>query len=383
MANLEVNIGGLRLKHPIMVGSATPTWNGKHSSQAVQLGASASVLKTLCPEGEDNYEHPQNGRFVVIKAGGRPIGMVNIEIFSTFKEAQWLSQELKDAKANGATIVASTLASADPALTAKLIRDVEATGLVDAIELNNSCPMHVSMRDWNIVSLTVEQVTAARKATNLPLLVKFPSTMSTLADAVKAAEACGADGVVLCNSMSGFAGVDIETGKPYQGTLGGYSGLAIQPLIQAKVIECAQASKIPIVAVGGINSWKDVVEYIMLGASAVEVVSAVMWEGYDTIQKMADQISAFLDRKGYPSIGDIRGIALPMIGSYDDVLYHPAMAAEMDPEKCVACGKCIKTCFYDAIENVEGKIRVDRSKCDGCGLCKQLCPKGAAKLTVK
>ena len=54
MANLEVNIGGLRLKHPIMVGSATPTWNGKHSSQAVQLGASASVLKTLCPEGEDN-----------------------------------------------------------------------------------------------------------------------------------------------------------------------------------------------------------------------------------------------------------------------------------------------------------------------------------------
>ena len=164
--------------------------------------------------------------------------------------------------------------------------------------------MHVSMRDWNIVSLTVEQVTAARKATNLPLLVKFPSTMSTLADAVKAAEACGADGVVLCNSMSGFAGVDIETGKPYQGTLGGYSGLAIKPLIQAKVIECAQASKIPIVAVGGINSWKDVVEYIMLGASAVEVVSAVMWEGYDTIQKMADQISAFLDRKGYPSIGD-------------------------------------------------------------------------------
>ena len=383
MANLEVNIGGLRLKHPIMVGSATPTWNGKHSSQAVQLGASASVLKTLCPEGEDNYEHPQNGRFAVIKAGGRPIGMVNIEIFSTFKEAQWLSQELKDAKANGATIVASTLASADPALTAKLIRDVEATGLVDAIELNNSCPMHVSMRDWNIVSLTVEQVTAARKATNLPLLVKFPSTMSTLADAVKAAEACGADGVVLCNSMSGFAGVDIETGKPYQGTLGGYSGLAIKPLIQAKVIECAQASKIPIVAVGGINSWKDVVEYIMLGASAVEVVSAVMWEGYDTIQKMADQISAFLDRKGYPSIGDIRGIALPMIGYYDDVLYHPAMAAEMDPEKCVACGKCIKTCFYDAIENVEGKIRVDRSKCDGCGLCTQLCPKGAAKLTVK
>ena len=206
MANLHVNLGGLEMKSPIMVGSATPTWDGAHSSKAVLHGAGASVLKTLCPTGEDNYEHPQNGRFSIVKSAGQPIGMINIEIFSTFKETQWLEKELKAAKQDGATIVASTLAAADPALTAKLIRDVEATGLVDAIELNNSCPMHVSMRDWNIVSLTVEQVSAARKATKLPLLVKFPSTMSTLADAVKAAEACGADGVVFFNSISCFDG---------------------------------------------------------------------------------------------------------------------------------------------------------------------------------
>lgn len=380
MANLEVKIGSLTMKNPIMVGSATPTWDGKHSSRAVELGAGASVLKTLCPAGEDHYEHPQNGRFVVIKSGNKPIGMVNIEIFSTFKESQWLNGELQDAKKTGAPIIASTVASADPRVTAKLIRDVTATGLADAIELNNSCPMHVSMRDWNIVPLTVEQVSAARKATDLPLLVKFPSTVTSLAEAVRAAECCGADGVVLCNSMSGFAGVDIESGRPWQGTLGGYSGAAIKPLIQAKVIEAAKAVKIPIVAVGGISCWQDVAEYIMLGASAVEVVSAVMWRGYDVIAKMNEGIAAFMDRKGYGCLADMRGIALPMIGDYDSVLHKPKLSACIDTEKCAACGKCINTCFYDALSKVDGVMRVDRDKCDGCGLCTQLCPFGAVQL---
>lgn len=380
MASLDVNIAGLHMKNPIMVGSATPTWDGAHSSCAVIKGAGAAVLKTLCPEGEDEYHHPQDGRFHIIKVGGKPIGMINIEIFSTFKERQWLETELKEAKKDGAVIIASTLASADPNMTAKLIRDVEKTGLVDAIELNNSCPMHVSMRDWNIVSLTVEQVSAARKATSLPLFVKFPSTMSTLSDAVKAAEACGADGVVLCNSMSGFAGVNIETGKPYQGTIGGYSGTAIKPLIQAKVIECAKASSIPIIAVGGIHDWKDVVEYIMLGATAVQTVSAVMWDGYDVVKKMNEEILNFMDSHGYHTLEEMRGIALSKIGGYNNVLQGTACVASFDKTKCIACGKCMKTCFYNAISKNEKTMKADPDKCDGCGLCTQLCPLGAVKL---
>lgn len=380
MADLSISIGGLHLKNPIMVGSATPTVDGKHSNKAVMMGAGASVLKTLVASGEDQYHHPQNGRFVVFKAGNKPIGMVNIEIFSTLKEEQWITKELRNAKANGATIVASTLASGDIGKTISLIEDVQETGLVDAIELNNSCPMHVSMRDWNITSITVEQVAAARKVCKLPLLVKFPSTTTILVDALKAAEACGADGVVLTNSMSGFAGVDIETGRPRQGTLGGYSGMAIKPLIQAKIIEAAGAVKIPIVAVGGINSWKDVVEYIMLGASAVEVVSQIMWDGYEVLDKMTKGLSDFMDQKGYHSIEEMRGIALPMIGSYDSVLDGPKLHAAFS-EKCVSCEKCVKTCFYDAISKVNGNMVCDAGKCDGCGLCTQLCPMGAAYLT--
>lgn len=383
MGNLEVNIGNLHLNNPLMVGSATPTWNGAHSSKACLKGAGAAVLKTLCPAGEDNYRHPQDGRFSVVKSGSKPVGMINIEIFSTFQEEQWISKELVEAKKNGATIIASTLAAQDPALTAQLIRDVEATGLVDAIELNNSCPMHVSMRDWNVVALTVEQVSAARKASKLPLLVKFPSTLSTLADPVKAAQACGADGVVLCNSMSGFAGVDIQTGKPILGTMGGYSGAAIKPLIQAKVIECAQACDIPIVAVGGINSWQDVVEYIMLGASCVQVVSAVMWQGYEVLDQWNQKIGEFMDAKGYKTLESMRGLALPFIGDYDSVLQQPPHVAQMDPDLCVNCEKCVKTCFYDAISKGNDRMQVDPNKCDGCGLCTQLCPKGAVRLYPK
>lgn len=382
MANLRTKVGTLELKNPILVGSATPTWDGARSNRAVLCGAGASVLKTLCPKGEE-CQHPQNGRFVVIKVGNQPIGMVDYELFSTFSEQQWLTKELKNAKEGGATIVASTLAAADPAVTAELIRDVSKTGLVDAIELNNSCPMHVNMRDWNIASLTVEQVSAARKATDLPLWVKFPSTTTTLADGVRAAEACGADALVIGNSMSGFGGVDIDTGRPRMGAIGGYGGAAIKPIMQAKVIEVLQASSLPVVAVGGVNCWQDVVEYIMLGASAVQTVSAIMWNGFEMLQKMNEQISRFMDEHGYASIEQMRGVALPFVGEYDALLGKPAMAAEIIPEACTACGRCERTCFYDAISKVDGKMQVDRSKCDGCGLCAQLCRFGGVKLTQK
>jgi len=382
MANLQVQLGDLLLQNPVMLGSATPTWDGEHSKKGYESGASAVVPKTICL-GEDHYTHPQNGRFVVLKNGGKPFGMINVEIFTTLPESAWLKKELYEAKKNGAKIIASTLAMESPEDTAQLIRNVESTGLVDAFELNNSCPMHISMNDFNIVPMTVEQTSAARKATNLPLLVKFPSTVTSLTDALKASEACGADGVVISNSARGFAGLDIHTATPYFGTMGGYSGAAIKPLIQPMIIDAAKAINIPIVAVGGINRWEDIVEYIMLGATAVQVVSTVMWQGYGCINSMVDKMSKFMDEHGYTNITEMRGIALPKIGSYDSILHQPAMAAEMDPALCTGCGKCVNTCFYDAISIENKKAIVNRDKCDGCGLCVQLCPFQAAQLTDK
>lgn len=379
MANLEVKISDLVLKNPVILGSATPTWDGERNNRGYEMGAGAVVPKTICP-GEDPYKHPQNGRFRLFKAGGKPYGMVNVEIFSTFSESRWLNEELKIAKQNGAKIIASTLAAEDPAVTAQLIRDVESTGLVDAFELNNSCPMHINMNDFNIVSMTMEQTRAARKATKLPLLVKFPSTVTSLVDALKVAEACGADGVVISNSARGFAGVDISTATPYQGTIGGYSGVAIKPLIQSMIIDAANAIDIPIIAVGGVNCWQDIVEYIMLGASAVQVVSSVMWQGYDCIKTMVDGLVSFMEKNNYKCIDDMRGIALPKIGDYASILNKPALVAYIDPETCTGCGKCIKTCFYDAISMVGEIAVVDKNKCDGCGLCTQICSFGAVEL---
>ena len=387
MASLDISIGGLRLSSPILLGSATPTWDGEHSSKGFHCGAGASVIKTIAP-GEEPYHHPQNGRFVVLKHGNVPYGMINVEIFSTFRESEWTGRELFLAKEGGAKIIASTLAAEDPEESAALIRRVEATGCADAIELNNSCPMHVDMNDFNIVPMTVEQTSAARNATKLPLLVKFPSTVTSLNHALKAAEACGADAVVISNSMSGFAGVDIETGLPRIGTMGGYSGAAIKPLIEARMIGAAQSVQIPIIAVGGVNSWEDVVEYIMLGATAVQVVSAVMWQGYDIVDQWNQNILAFMEAHGYETIDDMRGIALPHIGSYDSILNGEKRTARIDPAVCRGCGKCIRTCFYDAISmpdasngsNTSAKATVNPEKCDGCGLCTQLCPFGAVKL---
>lgn len=379
MTDLTVCIGGMELDNPIMVGSATPTWDGAHCRKGYLKGAGAVVPKTVSPD-DHPFRHPENGRFKVFKKGNRPYGMVNVEIFSTLPESAWVTRELKEAKRDGAKLIVSTLAMEKPDETAALIRRIAATGLADAIELNNSCPMHVSMTDANIVPLTTEQTTAAREATELPLLVKFPSTVSSLVDATKAAEACGADGVVISNSMRGFAGVNLETGRPLLGTIGGYSGDAIKPLIQSMVIDVARAISIPIVAVGGISSWQDVAEYIMLGATAVQVVSGVMWQGFDVIESMKKGLSEFMCGKGYRSLQDFRGLALPYIGDYDSILDQPPLRSVIDPNRCTACGHCETVCFYEAVKRVGSGYAVDPTRCDGCGLCAELCPVEAIEL---
>ena len=113
------------------------------------------------------------------------------------------------------------------------------------------------------------------------------------------------------------------------------------------------------------------------------VVNLTIPLGYDALQRMNDEIAKFMDTHGYETLEDMRGIALPLIGDYDSVLHKPACVASFDSKTCIACGKCIKTCFYDAISKVDGVMRADPSKCDGCGLCTQLCPLGAVKLTEK
>ncbi|GAI92512.1 unnamed protein product, partial [marine sediment metagenome] len=231
------------------------------------------------------------------------------------------------------------------------------------------------------IEMVVTQTKAVKKVTSLPVGVKMTPNVSDMVPIAQAAKDAGADFLTISNSVKALAGVDIETGKPYLPAYGGYTGPAIKPIIQRFVSEVARAVDIPISAVGGVCSWEDIVEYIMLGATTVQTVTAVIWDGYEVLEKLISGLSQFMERKGYNSIEDFRGIALPHITTVQKYAACPPNHVTLEQEKCDDCGLCLKVCFYDALyTDRQGHLNTRPENCDGCGLCVETCPRQALSL---
>ena len=118
----------------------------------------------------------------------------------------------------------------------------------------------------------------------------------------------------------------------------------------------------------------------MLGATTVQLCTAVMWNGYDRITKIVNDLNTWMDQKGYKSFDEIRGIALKNITTVEELAKLPAKHAMVDTDICTNCGLCQKVCMYRAISEKNGARYADVAKCDGCGVCQQLCPAHAITL---
>lgn len=323
---LEVNFAGVEFRNPVIVGSALPTWDGKACRKLGLAGAGGIVPKTFGPPATF-AKHPQCGRMRLMRQdGGRPFGNINLELYTTVPIGDWLERELAIAAEGGAKIIVSIVVGADVERTVELVEMVEATGLADMFELNASCPMpdaEVGFRIGQDPALCYAQAKAVKAVAHVPVGVKMTPNISDMVPVAQAVKDAGADFVTISNSVRSLAGVDIETGKPYLPAYGGYTGPAIKPIIQRFVSEVARAVDIPISAVGGVRTWEDVVEFIMLGATTVQTVTAIMWDGYEGVTKLVNGLREFMERKGYNSIEDFRGIALPHIISIQEYASYP------------------------------------------------------------
>ena len=382
MANLEVDYCGVKYRNPLILASATPGWDGEGMRRAAEAGIGGVIPKTIGPK-VDWAAHPRNGRIFMHRYNNKPIGQINLELFTTMTRDEWVTRELKIAKSGGATMHISILAMPDPADTAALVEEMQSTGLVDLFELNVSCPMPkgtVGMHIGKDPELIYKQVKAAVAVSDVPFTVKLTPNVTDNIATAQAAKEAGAKGITISNSIRSFAGVDIETGKPYLRGFGGYTGPAIHPIIMRQVAEVAKAVDIPISAVGGVNSFREVVEFIMLGATTVQLCTAVMWNGYGAIAKIVKDLNAWMDKKGYKSFDEIRGIALDSITTVEALAELPPKFAHVDTSKCTGCGLCQRICMYRAFSEKDGKRQADRNRCDGCGVCAQFCPVKAITL---
>ena len=183
---------------------------------------------------------------------------------------------------------------------------------MSGLEVNVSCPnVECEGMAFGVDPKVVEQVTkAVRKVTKLPVIVKLSPNVTDIAEIAKAVEAGGGDGVSLINTLLGMA-INVHTRKPVLGnTYGGLSGPAVKPVALRMVYQVAKAVNIPIIGLGGIMTGTDAIEFMLAGASCVQVGTATMVDP-TAIGRIADQMTTYLDQYKYESVNDVVGQLLP------------------------------------------------------------------------
>ncbi len=388
MSRLETNFAGVKMRNPLILASATTGWDGERCHRAWINQAGGIVPKSFAPP--DKFaQHPRCGRMKIIRHGKNRIGMVNIELYTTMTLEDWLKKDLEIACEGGSCIIASVVAHPNPEDTGKNAQRIQDTGKVAMFEINVSCPMpadqsKVGFQMGNDPETCYRQVKAMKGMVSLPVGIKLTPTTHNMVPMAQAAESAGADFLTIGNSVRSFAGVDIATGRPKLPAYGGYSGPAIKPITQRHVSEVAKAVKVPISACGGITTWEDVVEYVMLGATTVQVCTSIMWQGSGHFQTLLQGLNEYLEREKLESLDPIRGKALPYITTIEEASKLPPLVSRVDPARCTnlkkgGCEACGKVCFYGAIE-FSPRLKLKPEKCDGCNLCVEICPMEALRL---
>ncbi|MEE9599287.1 MAG: NAD-dependent dihydropyrimidine dehydrogenase subunit PreA [Anaerolineales bacterium] len=393
MASLETTLMGIKFPNPFLLAAGPPSATGAMVVEAFKAGWGGVVLKTIALEPT---KHP-SPRVQVIKTGRHKRGMIDIELFSEMTLDQW-SEELdliRDSYPRR-PIIASITGGGHPEEWQKVVQQLEKHG-VNGYEMNVSCPNFSDGergeklgQDSKALKLAVSWV---REATDLPVIVKLTPNADIAEQATTAAEA-GANGVTTINSLTGLAGINIDTLSPLPtvggiGIFGGYGGPALKPVAlrcTAQAAQVAQDLPIQIFGCGGVEKWQDAVEYFAVGASVVEICTAVMWNGFQIIDKLTSGLAEYLEGKGYDSPAEIKGKALPKIGSFPDINLSIQLLASINEDVCNGCGICVTACDsggFQAIRINENLAQIDLLRCDGCGLCVGVCPLDAIELVPK
>ncbi len=299
-ACLEVQVAGLKLRNPTMLASGILGLTSNTLREVAKAGAGAVITKSIGLEQREGYKNPTT---VQVECGLiNAMGLPNPGI-REFK------QEIEEAKDLEIPLIVSVYGFSAEEYAKVASVAVEAGA--DAVELNLSCP-HVEGtgtemgQDSTIVTSVVSEV---RKAVRKPVLVKLTPNVSNIADLAVAAVDAGADALTAINTVRAMK-IDIETTLPIlSNKIGGLSGPAIKPIAVRCVYEIHKAVKVPIIGCGGISTWQDAVEFMLAGASAVQIGTSIAYKDLGIFRQVTEGIAAYLKRKGHRSVKEIVGLS--------------------------------------------------------------------------
>lgn len=299
MADLSVNIGELQMKNPVMTASGTFGY-GEEFSDFIDIARIGGIIvKGTTLHKREGNPYPRMAE--------TPSGMLNAVGLQN-KGVKYFSDHIypriKDIQTHMIVNVSGS-AIEDYVKTAEIINELDK---IPAIELNISCPnVKQGGMAFGVTTKGVSEVVqAVRSAYKKTLIVKLSPNVTDIAEMARAAEANGADSVSLINTLLGMA-IDAERRRPILSTVtGGMSGAAVKPIALRMVWQVAKAVNIPVIGLGGIMNWKDAVEFMLAGASAVQIGTANFIDPAITI-KVMDGINDYLERHGCKSVSEIIG----------------------------------------------------------------------------
>lgn len=385
--DLSIDFCGVPCENPFFLSSSVVGSNYEMVAKAFEMGWAGVAFKTI----GTFVPNEVSPRFDALRKESVPfVGFKNIEQISdhTLEEnVAFLKQLKKDYPTK--IIVASIMGQTEEEWTylAKLMTEAGS----DIIECNFSCPHMAGDGLGSDVGQNPELVAAytkaVRKGTHLPILAKMTPNIGHIEIPAIAAMDAGADGIAAINTIKSIMNVDLESfssGPDVKGktSVGGYSGKAVKPIALRFIYSMKSHDALknaPISGMGGIETWKDAVEFMALGCENLQVTTSVMQYGYRIIDDMIEGMKLYLSSHGYQSVSEIVGKALPQIIPADDLERDSICYPKFDRKKCIGCGRCYLSCYdggHQALTQEEGtgKPKMNAQKCVGCHLCSVVCP---------
>jgi len=300
LRRLATEIAGLKLANPTMLAAGILGLTGASLRSVIDAGAGAVVTKSVGLKPREGYPNPT----IVQVEGGllNAMGLPNPGIHH-------FAEEIREAKGGGVPVIVSVYGFSSEEFAEVATVAVE-TG-ADALELNVSCP-HVEKTGSEIgqnPQLLAEVVESVRNQVDKPVFVKLTPNVASIAEVAKAAVEAGADAITAINTVRAMA-INIETARPVLANkVGGLSGPAIKPIALRCVYEVYREVDVPVIGCGGITTWRDAVEFLLAGASAVQIGTAIAFKGLGVFKSITRGMDTYLKMRNLRSVKEIVGLS--------------------------------------------------------------------------
>ncbi len=391
--DLSINFCGIGFKNPFILSSAPPTITGEMMGRAFKAGWAGAVTKTLVIDADSIVNvTPRLASLSFPGPTNEPkkiYAFENIELVTDRPISVWLKEieQLRKGYPDHVVIASIMDDASKPDGWQHMAKKCEEAG-AHMVEINMSCPhgmpeMGMGAAIGQNVELAARVTRWTVEAVGIPVMAKMTPNITDVGQVAKACVEAGADAISGINTVAAIIGVDLETLVPKPNVAGysaygGLSGAAVKPIALKAIATIAQAVNVPISGIGGISTWEDAAEFLLLGASTLQVCSAVMFQGYGIIDDLIDGLQNFMEDKDFETLQDMLGLSLGKLIEQTELSREVRLASSVNEKLCVKCDLCYVSCRdagYQAITLKEDRTpEIDREKCTGCSLCQHVCP---------